>query len=248
MYKKHLRIIVIGVLICMIFSLFGCDIKEKEASMIIERDPSMFMQTEYFVIDNISPLDELLTYEYELKILKDFFGNMLDLENDEISNAQSIIHHTWKEVNSKFPVQCVRYHNNVHYSVYKVKEGGYYYVFWMVPIIKPVEIATPEQEGDIKIISSIYLDNLVSVSAFKSVAKHHATARDVLEIDPHMELVWVSSTVSSYSLLTDGRVVVIDYFYDKLDTLKDLIVVDIAIYKKSSVASKLAAISMDDLP
>ena len=248
MCKKYRRIVVIGVVFCMIFSLFGCGIEEREAPVIIERNPSMYMQTEYFVVDNTASLDELLTCEYALKDLKEFFGNLLDLETDAISDVLSTIPRTWSEVDSQFPVQCVRYHNNVHYSVYRVKEGGYYYVFWMVPIIEPVELAVPEQEKIIKVASSLYLDELVSASAFKSVKKHYSTARDILAIDPRIEWDWISSTVSSYSLLADGRVVVIDYSYDGLSSFKDLIVEDIAIYKKDSVASKLAAISMDDLP
>lgn len=248
MCEKCKLIILWGVIFSMFFSLLGCDIEERQAPEINEFDPSMFMQTEYFEVDNITPLDELITCEYELKDLKNFFGNMLDLKSDEISNTQNTNFFIWSEVNSSFPVQCVRYHNNVHYSVYKVKEGGYYYVFWMVPIAKPAEIATPEQERDIKTIWSVYLDNFVSASAFKSIVKHYSTARDVLAIDPHMELNLSGSTVASYSLLSDGRVLVIRYSFDKFDSLKDLIVVDIAIYKKESTASHLSAISMDDLP
>lgn len=243
----HKRIVIMGVLICMLL-LFGCAVKEKEAPAVVEHDSSMFMRSDDFVIDNISPLSDLLTYEYELEDLKNYFGDTLDLEYDEISSALSVIHRTWTEVNSKFPVQCVRYHNNVHYSVYKIRGGGNYYVFWMVPIVKPAELVVPEQEKVIKVAKSLYLDEPVSASAFNLVKKHYSTAKDILLIDPQMELDCVSSTVSSYSLLTDGRVVVIEYSYDRFDTLENLIVEDIAIYKKESVASKLAAIDMNDLP
>lgn len=241
MSKEFRRIVTIGVIFCMLLSLCGCSINEREAPMLEEFDPSIFMQRDYFVIDNNSSLDELLTNEYNLEVLKDYFGDMSYLGNGELFKVQSIVVHTWSEVNSKFPVQCVRYHNNFHYSVYKVKEGGYYYVFWSVPVIGL------QEEREIITQWVVYLNDLVSVSKFKSVVKNLSTAKDVLKVDPNVEFDWASSITRSYSLLNDGRVVEIDYSCDKLETLDDLVVTDIAIYKKGTVSSMLAAIDKNDL-
>lgn len=242
--------LIIAAYLVIVANMFGCSKQEKDAPAIQWPDDFVSVYTENFEVNNTAPLDELLTQSYDLQSLNDFFGRTFSLSDKSIFAANNTLTPTFNEVNLQFPVQCVRYHNHSHYSVYKVTEGGYYYVFWSVPILAPAGLATPQSEREIRSFASFYIYNSQSASAFESIVKKHSTALDIFKIDPNTELDLWSSTTSSYSLLNDGRVVVVDYAFNKHENLNlsDLIVQDIAIYQSNSVASSLSAINTDDLP
>lgn len=204
-------------------------------------------------IDNETPLIELLTAEYELKELYDFFGEnichgdrMLDPYSEE---ASSLTWHTWDEVNARYPVQCLRRHWNTHYSVYKVKNGGLFYVFWDVPI-KGLEYMYSSLA--ISTYTSVYIDQLSTASSFVSILEDQSTASDVAEIDPCMDLDLLGSTPRSYSLMKNNQVMVFNYSISNRERnfarMDELIVDYCEIVSKDNANSETAAIFARDLP
>ena len=239
---KNKTVLLFGVIFAML-ALFGsCAIEEKQAPEIQAFALSEFVQTD-LVVDNETPLEEVLTNEYPLSLLETFFGRHATQGAGMLSDMDAVIKHSMVEVHMNFPIQCLRYHNNVHYSVYKVEEGGYYYVFWTVPLAN-----SQNSDQSISVASSVYISRLPSVSEFRWVIKNHTTGEKILEIDPSMEIDFLASSVRSYSRLDDGRIVLISYRYTNFEKLSDLIVDGIWIYPPRTIDSAISAIFDADLP
>lgn len=236
---------VVGCLIC---NMVGCSIQRLNLPEISELNASAFMQASYFVPDNTISLDDVLTDTYSLADLEDFFQIPLSQDYAALDNVGRTKKLSWNEVNSSFPIQCLRYNNNQHYSVYKVNEGGYYYVFWSVPLVNETPAETPTAEDMIKVYATLYLDRLPSVKSFNSIKKNRSTANDILLIDPHMEMNFMTSLISSYSRLDDGHIVIVYYKYQNLNSLNDLIVQEIYVCDENSVTARGAAVLLEDLP
>lgn len=204
-------------------------------------------------IDNETPLIELLTAEYELKELYEFFGENISWGDRSIDpyseEASSLTWHTWDEVNAQYPVQCLRRHWNTHYSVYKVKNGGLFYVFWYVPI---TGLEYMYNTLAISTYTSVYIDQLPTVSSFSSISEDQSTASDVVKIDPCMELNVFSSYPRSYSLMKNNKVMVIYYSISNREQnfvrMDELIVDYCEIVSKENANSEIAAVYARDLP
>ena len=238
----------LGITGLMFCNMTGCTIQELNLSEIATFDASAFMQTDYFTPDNTTPLVNLLTETYALSDLEEYFQIPLSKDYAVLDNVGRTKKLFWNEVNFSFPIQCLRYNNNLHYSVYKVNEGGYYYVFWSVPFGDDMPTQSDEPENVIKVQATLYLDILPSIKLFNSVKKNYSTANDILLIDPHMEMNFMTSLVSSYSRLYDGRIVIVRYVHTTLRSLNDLVVQDIYVCDKNSVNALSAAILSADLP
>lgn len=204
-------------------------------------------------INNDTPLSELLSDEYELNDLYEFFGENIchgDRMLDPYSNEEKAFpYHSWDEVNARYPVQCLRRHWNTHYSVYKVKNGGLFYVFWNVPVTALESIYS---ETEIATSTSVYIDQLPTASSFVSILEDQSTASDVAEIDPCMDLDLLSSTPRSYSLMKNNQVMVFYYSISNRERnfarMDELIVDYCEIVSKDNANSETAAIFARDLP
>lgn len=238
------------VLLCIL--LTACFSKQESASGY-EIDVDYYIKTKGFEINNDTPLNDLLTTEYELSDLYHFFGENI-CEGDRIialNNSENLpMPRTWEDVNQRFPVQCLRYYKNTHYSVYKVKNGGYFYVFWNVPILNPpyMESLYDMTTHVITTRTSVYIDQLPTIFSFWSIAKGQTTAGDVEKIDPCMELDLLSSSVKSYSRLQSGKILVIYYDHRVIENKADLIVDKIEIKSNSCITASIAAIHTEDIP
>lgn len=228
-------------------------LNKKEASEyepVRATDPSEFISVDGFVIDNSKSLEDLLTTEYSLEELEKYFGKNASLGAGIVKEASRDLSksYSWDEVNSKFPVECLRYNICTHYSVYKVKEGGFFYVIWMV-----LDKSTPKEILDenelIRAYYSIYIDELASIDDFKPLRKL-LTARDVFERDAQMEIIfgYGFGGARSYNLLDSGEVLVIRYEKTKIEQLSDLKVDEYEILPKEVVSSALSNIFDKDLP
>lgn len=248
--KIKLSAVVLSLLLPCIL-LTGC-LSKQEATAGYEFSINYYLKTDGFEVDNNTPLCDLLTTEYELSDLYHFFGENI-CEGDRIislNNPESLpAPRTWNEVNHYFPIQCLRYNSNVHYSIYKVKNGGYFYVFWNVPILNPPYMQSFYDTTTCTITTrtSIYIDQLPTIFSFRSIVKGQSTAKDIEKIDPCMELDFLSSSVKSYSRLQSGKILVVYYDYQVLETKDDLIVKKIEIKSNSCIASCIAAIHTEDI-
>ena len=199
------------------------------------------------VSDDSISLSQLITKEYPLQELTDFFGEISSNETCAMNPSESTPALTFEAVNREFPIECLRKNG---YSVYKVAEGGYFYVFW-VKEFNPF----PNQENSatnptVAPYFTAYISSLRSADDFDSIREGSSTAADVAKIDPAFELVFLlSSNTASYSLLNDGSVMEICYYDGQgFSSRSDLIVKSKQPIEKALCPAKLATILESDLP
>jgi len=217
--------------------------------------PEEFVQG--FTVDNSKPLASVLTKTYALHDLRSFFG--------QISPNESLMYGTHdvkslniNHVHERFPIECLRKAEPMsYYVVYKVSEGGYFYVFWSLSVdpspAKKSEYPT-KNANNASVYFTAYLSpsSLRKASDFDSIKENFSTAEDVSQIDSALEISFLmSSGIRSYSLLENGSVMEIGYKNsDKIESRKDLIVTSKNLLSKNiaSTASHLASIHPKDLP
>ncbi len=202
---------------------------------------------EFFLnkVENTRRLSDILTDEYAIEDLAEFFGRAS--ENEEYSGSKSLDVRI-AAANEKFPIECLRQTDSGSlYSVYKVKEGGFYYVFWI--IINDSE--DYNKTVDWSVYFTAYLPTSIKLTQddFNSIIPNSSTAEDVAVIDPNFELCfYLSRAIVSSSLLEDGSVMEICYDLEKLGSRADLIVTSKEIVSRAVATSRLAAVYPYDLP
>ena len=160
--------------------------------------------TELFVekgihINNESSLNDLLTREYSLSEMDLFFRN----DSDGGLSLDS--------VESFCPVEVLRENDSIFYTVYKVKEGGYWYLFWgTIFNYDPISFETIPKCPFVA--STIYLKDIKDASTFNALNIGQSTSKEVFEIDPYLE--WDpfgSYATYSYSILNKDLMAVVQY-------------------------------------
>lgn len=189
------------------------------------------------------PLDSCLTVKYDIDDLRSFFENRASNESIGFGKTEAPL--LFSEVNGSFPVEVVRSNG---YSVYKVSQGGYYYVFWVEPFENGHEVEQSENEPSVYFSAYIFAD--LSDESFKSLTPGVSTAEDVKRIDPSFELSFLlSSGVFSYSYINDETVMRIEYKSDEgINDYNGLVVKEISVIPRKSAPSRYSSILSDDLP
>lgn len=209
---------------------------------------------DYYV--STAPLDSLLTTEYELASLVAFFPEhdlydqhiFLDYEEEPEIRIE--------DVDRAFPLEVLRKSHGCYYTVYKVKEGGLFYVFFLPS-------SDDGKPGNYNFVSgevayTRHITAPMSRSSFYGIRPGKSTAQDVKEIDPNVELCLVlSSGVFSYSFLEGNKYLRITYkgsdYVDSNPTHlprnpSDYIVEKIEVIKILEMGFHLGAILPQDLP
>ena len=215
------------------------------------RNEEMDIEEEFvpgFFYNDSKPLTDILTRAYDLEELTDFFGQIPYQENSTYGNSNDEVDLTIKGVNEKFPIEALR---RKWYSVYKVNEGGYFYVFW-VKTFDPFPSMESDYIDDAMVYFTAYVLTLKSEKDFDSIKEGISTAEDVARIDPAFELsFFLSSGIPSYSLLDNGSIVEIWYECNfPIKSRSDLLVERIQINSEGSAlsASSLSKVYSSDLP
>lgn len=195
-----------------------------------------------FVADDSKQLSDILTKEYELQALKDFFCNH-HMNEHSLNSGNDTFPLTISEVHKQFPIEVIR---NNDYSVYKVVNGGYYYVFW----IKPFDLELGQTAGQPVVYFTAYILSPMEESDFDSLEMGISTAEDVYLIDPSFELIFLASNgIYSYSYLNEGTMMEIEYTTKGDMKYKcDLIVKCKTVVERESALSKYKSILSKDLP
>ena len=97
---------------------------------------------------------------------------------------------TLNQVNQTFPIECLRTSGDHFYTIYKVLEGGFFYVFWCEALTNNTD---ENDENNVCVYFSTYLNSLKDKNDFKNL-KEGDTAQDVYEIDPSLEISFYSQT------------------------------------------------------
>lgn len=245
----------ISFLLGLLFLLFiaGC---QKDKSIAPPAYEYSFQQFDGVAIDNAASLSQLLTASYHLSELSSWFPELSRQEAQAfLGDALYGARPKFSEVNGRFPIQCLRCNFNTYYTVYRVQEGGYYYVFWDgIPYPTAKEDYTPPTNVEgAEVGFSVYINSRPAKSDFSSIIPGRSTAADVACIDPSLELkFWASSGYYSYSLLNDGRIFEVLYERPQPMTFyknrSEMIVKDLSVYTLVGEGSYLGAIRLEDLP
>ena len=191
-----------------------------------------------FTTDGFVELADVLTQEYPLAELDALFCKS---RSDRIENNHKLL--TITAVHEVFPIEIIR---PEAYSVYRVKEGGYYYVFWTMPYADDIDT----NKGEPTVYCTAYCSSPICSKDFDSVIKGKSTAFDVLGIDPYAELSFLqSNAIYSYSLLDSKTIVEIKYTHrGEVTSYADLLVQDIMIISRELAPSSFKLILPKDFP
>ena len=154
----------------------------------------------------------------------------------------------FREVNERFPVETVRPGD---YTVYKVRQGGYFYVFWDHTVVDdPFGFIPIGESGNGIVYATAYLHKEKKASEFDSLIPGVSTAEDVRKIDPYLEMDFLRSRGTfSYSYLNKDEILEVKYKeVGNIDGYDDLIVENIEILSKSFPVSRYSYILQQDLP
>jgi len=185
-------------------------------------------------------LQDILTKQYSIIELRDFFETE-DINQIHFSETPKKL--KFDDVNKQFPVEVIR---PGEYTVYSVREGGYYYVFWGVYYTS--EDMSSTEISDVQLVA--YINSTKDLSDFNSLKIGVSTAKDVHNIDPYFELDFLKSRGTfSYSFLDSETLLEIEY--DKSDIVSsydDLIVKEINVIPRGYYTSNYSVIYPKDLP
>lgn len=232
--KKYMCICLF-IVSCVVILLFAsCGNKKDESDM-----NDIFFNE--YVMDDIKTLESNLTKEYDLNELISFFKG--SNANESIGFGSTVSALRFSEVNYRYPVEILR---TGGYSVYRVSQGGYFYVFW----IKPFATGTSQSNSEPSVYFSAYLTSDISPDLFDSLTPGISTAEDVQRIDPSFELSFLNSNgIFSYSYINDETILQIEYAYqENIDGYDDLIVKEKMIVARDSAPTRYSALLLSDLP
>ena len=226
-------------LICIIlmsFCMVSCG-KESEKEMKLANQ---------FVVNNSESVSDIIKTEYELASLQSFFREPFMNETVALQSTEKNLPLSVHDVDSCFPIECLRFNQNMFYTVYKVKEGGFFYVFW----IESVSDDSLSGCSEPIVYYAAYLSSIRPMSDFVMLRKGIDTAQDVHDIDPSSELLFLTSNgIYSYSIVDNGLLMEFEYVRtDSLKSKSDLIIKDMNVCDRGSTGSCLSAIFLTDLP
>lgn len=196
-----------------------------------------------YISSNVEESNQAL---YNLSELKEYFSKHHLNERFLDDDFEPLY---FEEVNSVFPIQ-----NTVGntYSYYNVKEGGRFFVFWVEGT--PFEANSAFIEESVNnpkaVYFTAYLSNksIKSEKDFKQIKCNVSTADDIKNIDSNAEFCYLfSSGVRSFSLLSDGRILEVEYQHSQNEVFSNLIVKNINIVDKNKTPSCFAKLSDTDL-
>lgn len=208
-----------------------------------------------YVTSDEEKLESAITKEYDLNELTAFFEGKCANEGESIKNNSRAW--VYDEVNQSFPIEVFR---SPGYSVYRVAQGGYFYVFWIwgtQDIDTSTGIPTYDDEEDW--IPTVYFTAYLTSdkrnkNMFDSLIAGSSTAEDVRKIDPSFELNFLlSHGIYSYTYLDNRYILTVKYYhpqgvYDGYD-YDDLVVESVSLeLRRDALASSYASIFSKDLP
>ena len=230
--KKYMYICLFCVLFVMTIVLISCGKKDKGMNEVFFKE---------FLMDDVKTLENSLTKEYDIKELRLFFEGSNINENAGLTSTTSRL--LFSEVNRRYPVEILR---TGGYSVYRVSQGGYFYVFWVKTF------ATDADQSNIEpaVYFTAYLSSDTSLKLFDSLTLGSSTAEDVKRIDSSFELCFLMSNgIFSYSFINDETLLEIEYeCKENIDGYDDLVVKGKSIISRDSAPSRYSLILTIDLP
>ncbi len=184
--------------------------------------------------DDGESIGNILTTQYSIVDLIGFFGLGNRKDDNQITGNMGI-----DSVNRQFPIEVIRCDGL--YSMYKVSEDGFFYVFWSTPIDERVEPS---------VIFTSYLSGNENPNRFSELEIGIHTAEDVKMIDPAFDLsLLLSWGICSYSYVNQDCLLAIEYeVNDQLFDYQHLVISNISVIDRDKAPSKYRLIFPQDLP
>ncbi len=230
-------------------STCACQTQESDVAAWERPIPSDYKFTEYFknfIVDNSISKEEALTTEYDLNELISYFTpHHIHLPKDiKTSNLKM------EEINKRFPIELTRQNE---YSVYKVKQGGYYYVFWINTTTGSIlQEDGSEVETDLEAtmyFTAYFSGEYPSKSQFKKLKPGTSTAQDVIALDPNASFDFFKSTYdTSDSFLEDDWIATVHYERSDRKSYDSMIIREVTFARRSEAYCLFAYILPQDLP
>lgn len=236
---RKIFIFFIGACICATMYLTAC--MSEMATGLISEEESTKVYYEDYIADDFKSLKNALTVEYDIHDLEEFFLNASQSEYPLNKDEYRSISFT--EVDERFPLEVIRTQD---YSVYKVAQGGYFYVFWNRAYI--ADVATESIEPTVYFTA--YLSSARDKKIFNDLKRGVSTAEDVKAIDPSFQLnFWKSNGRYSYSYLNENKVLEIRYMdQSEMMDYEDLVVDKMKVVSRQDASTNFRAILSKDLP
>ena len=230
--RKYMYLCLCLFVLCIIFLSNSCENERGESNI-----NNIFFEN--FVMDDVKPLENL-TKEYDINELSVFFKD--SKVNESIGFGSTTPPLVFSEVNARYPVEILR---TGGYSVYKVSQGGFFYVFW----IKPFTNNFNQLNNEPIVYFTAHISSNMSLNMFDLLKSGVSTAEDVKSIDPNFELSFLLSYgIFSYSIIDSERILQIEYTHQKeFDGYDDLIVKEMVIIPRKSAPSRYSSLLPDDI-
>lgn len=203
------------------------------------------------VMDGTEKNELVFTAEYDLAELRAYFES--GHQNESMGGlGEEKTRLTREAVKKKYPIEIERTSTDLgigttvypYYTIYKVSQGGYYYVWWNG--LKNSSTG----ESEYCVFFSAHLTSDRSVELFDSIIPGVSTAADVKKIDPYIQFNFAfSSRTPSFSYINEETVLEIRYSWSKLDGYEDLVVEGMELREKGLASGVLYfSILPGDLP
>lgn len=168
----------------------------------------------YGLIDNYTesvivtdkPAAEVLTTSYKLEDLRAVMGDRESSNGNMFAEVSTTVI-SLNMLQQNFPIECFK----SRYVVYAVAEGGYYYV---LPKMDKESYAVGEQVvlADTQVECAFYIPKVCTLSDYENIEVGKSTSREVLDMDFNIVTYFGDGWgMASYSVLSDGRPVTIEY-------------------------------------
>lgn len=217
----------------------------RSGEIIIRKVDELSNKFEMDYISLINSKKDVNSNSYDLDMLMRFFGeypgseysvyglpNILD-PWDEISN------NNFRCASVMFGIDMVRQIEDTYYTIFSVKQGGFFCVFWKTN--KYNEIPIPFQY--------VYITDYKNIEDFNSLQIGVSTAKNVMEISSATEICFKQKGYAfSYTILDDNTILKISYerktYYKSREDLiiKSIEQIDIQEGYAQSYIAKLATI------
>ena len=261
--KKRIRLQWLFATICLTIAILSTSCQSESSSehglgSIVDREKKREPFWDKYTLDDFVSKEEALTVDYDLNELLAFFEKN---DPDEESEGEKL---SFSQINLVFPVEIIRSgrfsdgRSSVgRYSIYKVHQGGLFYLFWdnsytlnwnndMSAFIHDSTVSI--SEPSVKFYAYLPADKR-NLDFDTSITVGVSTADDVTKIDPYAEFsTLLSYGIVSYSFLDESTVVRIEYDSTGVDNSKILVVKDVSYVNRTDSYSCLCDIFPSDLP
>ncbi len=166
------------------------------------------------------PLEDFLTESYSIQELYAYFGPYTTVAENDWAGIPYQELYDYENVITAFPGGCLRrYATTNHlgeyymvYSVFKVQEGGYFYVFWGSHLTGYDKGMGQKWLNSLSASDMLYVDRLKTLDDFSPLEIGVSTGEDVGQLDPAAQFQFgMGRGIASWHLLDDGSILEIMY-------------------------------------